>query len=121
MYLPVCFIVELVGKEIAVRMLASHDVSLLNGPIGALLGRGEQNFHAIGLHDLAALNTGRLGHDKLALVSFDCTDHGQANTGVTAGRFQDNLVRGQGAALFGSLDHRQSDTVLDRTSRIKRF
>ena len=58
MYLPVCFAVELVGQEVAVRMFSGHDIGLLNGPVGTPLGRGEHNFHTIGFHDLAPLNTG---------------------------------------------------------------
>ena len=116
--LPVGLVVELVGEEIAVREFPGHGVGLLDGPVGAPFGRGQQDLGAIGLHDLAALNRGRLRHDQDAPVALGGADHGQADAGVAAGGLEDDLVFGQFAALLTRLDHGQGDPLLDRSTGI---
>ncbi len=118
MRLPVGRIVELVGQEVEFRMLAGHGIGLFNGAVGCPSGRRQDYFRSIGLHDLSAFNGGRLRHDQLTAVSFGGTDHGQADTGITAGRLKKHLVARQFAAFLACLYHGQGNSVLDGSTGI---
>jgi hypothetical protein len=58
---------------------------------------------------------------KINLVTLGRRDERQRDAGVAAGRLDDDGVLLENAALFGVLDHRHADAVLDAAQRIEKF
>ena len=88
-------------------------VRLGDGALHTLRAGGKDNLGAIGGRELAALDGHGLGHGEDELVAALSRDHGEANAGVSAGGLDDGAAGGQKALLFGVLDDRLGDAVLD--------
>ena len=82
---------------------------------------GEHQFRTVGGQQFAPLNAHRFGHGEDQPVAFDRGGKGEADSGVAAGRFDDQRTGFEQAARFGVLDHRESDAILDAAARIEIF
>ncbi len=60
-----------------------------------------------------------VGHDADEAIALECGGDGQAGAGVARGGLDDGRARVQVPGLFGRLDHRQTDAVLDRPARVE--
>ena len=83
------------------------------------LGLGHRNdLGAVGPHRGAALLAHVLGHDQHHAIALHGRDHGQRDTGVARGGFDERIARLDLAALGGAPDHAVGGSILDRTGRI---
>ena len=92
-----------------------------DGPIGGFGRRRKDDFGAVCFQNGAAFHTDAARHDQFDPIASCCTDHGEGNTGISGGRFQDCFTLGEGAGFFGFVDHVPGWAVLDRASRIVAF
>ena len=102
-------------------MLFSKFFGQLDHTRASFSSRCQNNFRAQTSHDLAALNRERVRHYRDELVALGGADHRQCNTRIARCRFNDDLARLQQATLFGVIDDRKCQPILDRCQRIKRF
>ncbi len=114
-------VVELIRQEIFSRIFPGQAVDLLDGAVGPLVRRGEEELGPHGLEDFFALQGGGLGHGQEQPVALDGAHQGQADAGVAAGGFEDGLIGGERAFGFGRLDHGQGRPVLDGAPRVEVF
>jgi len=61
------------------------------------------------------------GSVKDQLIAPHGADHGKADTGVAAGRFDDRCSRFEGPVLFRRFDHGKTDAILDTAAGIAGF
>jgi len=118
---PIGVVIELVHQEVLVRLFPGQPIRFLNGPVGALIARGEQDLGSVGFQDPLPLFARRFAHRHQQPIALDRTDHRQADGRIAAAGLQHDLVRRQQALRLGLFDHHQPDAVLDRASRIHRF
>ena len=85
---------------------------LLDHTRAFLFGRGQHNFGPQKTHHLAALDAEVFRHHQDQRITLLGTDHGQPDTGVAAGRFDDCLSRFQLAGALSVLDDPQCQAVL---------
>ena len=79
-----------------------------------VLSTGKENqLRAVSLEHIAALDGHGLGHGENEFVAALGRDHGEADAGVSARGLDDGAAGGQKALLFGILDDRLGDAVLD--------
>ena len=119
MNISVGFVLELLRPEPAV--LLNEFTNLFDHPQGFPLFRGQDDLCAQEPHQLSALNAEAFRHDDHERVAFRGTDHGQADTRVATGCFDNGLSRLQRAVLFSLLDDVHRQAVFDRSTRICRF
>ena len=83
---------------------------------------GRQNdFHAKGLQQPAALEAHALGHGHHQLVAAGAQDKGQGDARVAAGGLDDHGVFADLAVALGGVDHGPADAVLDAPQRVEVF
>src|SRR5450756_2014757 len=83
--------------------------------------RGQHQFRAKCTHDLTALHALIFRHHQYHAIAAHRRRHGQRDTGVTAGRFNQCIARLDLAALLGTRNHEKRGSVLHRTGRIIAF
>jgi len=115
---PVVRVGELVGHEVAVRVVLQDSAGLPDGAVCALVAGSEDQLGAVGEQGLAPLHADAFGQGQLHSEPLAGADHGQTDSGISGGRLQDDLARLQVTVLFGSLDHPQGGPVLDRAARV---
>ena len=114
-------IVELL-KDKAVRSLGQNLVSLGDGPLHAVRAWGEHDLRAEGQQKHAALQAHGLRHGEDDPVALDRGHKGQRDTGVAAGRLdQDGLAGLDLAGLLGGVDHCKADAILHAADRVLAF
>ncbi|MNM58602.1 hypothetical protein D3C81_698360 [compost metagenome] len=110
--------------ELVQHQAATFGLQLLGQVTGAFhalfLGHQDQ-LGAVGGHGGLALGGGVVGHDQDHLVALDRRRHGQGDTGVAGGGFDQGVAGLDLAAQFGAGDHRQRRAVLHRAGRIVTF
>ena len=82
---------------------------------------GQHELRAVGGEQFAALNAHGVRHGEDQPVTFDCRNEGEADTGIAAGRFDDQRSRRNLSRLFRRLDHADGDAVLDAAGRVEGF
>ena len=112
-----------IGKlvEHAALALALHFFSQIARVFHAARARGEDEFRAISLHGLRALHGKVFRHDEHHAVAHDGRRHGQCNTGVAAGGFNQRVAGAHLAARLRALNHGQCRAVFHRTGRVVAF
>ncbi len=115
----IVWIVELICTEILIRMLAQHSVNDLYCPVRAQACRCETQFRPEGFEDFLSFLADPLGHGQAQSVPLGRSNHGEANAGIAAGGFQNDLVFRQFPPPLGPFDHLKSDPVLDGAPRIE--
>ncbi len=83
------------------------------------VGRAQHHLGAIGTEQRLLLGRLLVGHDEDAAVALERRGDRQAVSGVAGGRLDDRAARLEQARALGRLDHRQADSVLDRTPRVE--
>ncbi len=91
----------------------------VDGALHQLAPWRQHDLRSVMLQEASSLGRGVVGHGDDQPVALDRRDQRQADAGVAAGRFDDGVSRLQRAALFGRLDHRQSDAVLDAAGGVE--
>ena len=84
------------------------------------LGRQHQ-FGPVGTHALPPLDALVLGHHQNEAIAHDGTGHGERDSGIPRGRFDQGIAGTDATPCRGSLDHGQRRPVLDRTRRVVAF
>ncbi len=98
----------------------------LFGPLGGAFNRALHALFlgcqvercAISEHQATAFDRHAFGHHEDDFVAFDSRNYREADAGIAAGRLDDRPARLERSVGFGRFDHRQSDTVLDRSTGI---
>ena len=96
-------------------------LSFRDGPFHALGAVGQHDFCAVGRQQFTALYAHRFRHGEDGPIASGRGRAGQADTRVAAGRFDDDGIFRQEAALFRVLDHRRGDAIFHTSRRIKIF
>ena len=81
----------------------------------------QYQFGAVRLEQVAAFYTHCFWHGQDDLISSGRRDGSQSDTGIAAGRFNDDRARFQHAGCFRVVDHPLGDPVLDAACRIEIF
>jgi hypothetical protein len=110
-------VLELAAQEPTV---SASKLNRLGQHAGAhLIGWGQHHLGAQEAHELTALDAEALRHGKHQRIALLRTDHGQANTRVTAGGLHYGLARTQPPVALGILYHANGQTVLHRPHGIE--
>ncbi len=117
--LPVGLVVELIRQPVLGGFLAHQVVGVLDGAIGAEVGRREMDVGSQGPEDADALLADCLRHGQQDAVALHGRHQCQADPGVAAGRLQNHLVRGELTRFFRFLDHPERGPVLDRAAGVE--
>ena len=118
MRLRVCRIGELARNE-AVLDLCSKLLCLCDRALHALCAVGQDDLRAVGFEQIPSLNAHGLGHGEDRAISSGSRDCRQSDSGVAAGRFDDDRAGLERAAFLCVVDHGKGDSVLDAASRIE--
>src|SRR5690606_17191723 len=94
---------------------------LANHAVGTLGGRRQDHLGAEETHQLPALDREALRHGDDERIALGGADHGEADAGVAARRFDPGLSGLQFTGPLGCLDDAQRQPILDRTEGIERF
>ena len=109
---------KLVGNE-RVGELVDNLVGAIDRAGHSLGGIREDELGAERAKNRAAFRAHRLGHGQYALVALDRSHEGQCDSGVAAGRLDDNGLAGSDRALpLGVLDHGEANSILHAVGRI---
>ena len=84
--------------------VSASSIGLLDHAHAAFGGRREHDLGAEEAHQPAALDAEGLGHRDDERIALLRADHGEADAGVAAGRFDDGLAGLQLAGALGVLD-----------------
>ena len=90
-------------------------------PTHSLIPRRKYNFSTKCLQQAPALKAHGLWHGDKQLVTFGGTGERQPNSGIAAGRLNDDRSRFDFAALFTILDHGHANSVFHRPQRVEVF
>ena len=82
---------------------------------------GENEFGPKSPHGLGAFNGQILGHHQDHAVALDRSGHGQSDTGIARGGFDQRVARRNVAALLCPRNHGQRRAVFHRTRRVVTF
>ncbi len=74
---------------------------------------------AVGLNNLAALDTDEIVDVDAKAVAFGRRDRGDADAGVAAGGFGDGVARLDEAVALRLFNHRQRNAIFDAVIRVK--
>ena len=111
----------LVGHVVLAREGLHERMSLTDGPVDVVLGRGLDHVGAEPLQDETPLGADALRHAELHLVAFGRPDHGDGDACIAGGRLEDDLALGELTGLLSLVDHVESRPVLDRPSGVTSF
>ena len=111
-------ILELSGDK-GTGNLAVQLLRLRNGSLHSLRPRGEDDLRAIGLQQLAPLHAHGFRQGQNCLVALGRSHSRQADSGISAGGFNDGGSRLQQPLLFSIQNHLQGNPVFYAASRIK--
>ena len=109
---------ELAGNE-GVGNFFGQFVGFVNGTLHARFPRSQDDFSTISGDEVAAFDGHRFRHGEDGTIAFCGGDGSQTDTGIAAGRFDDDRTLLQEPLLFGVFDHGLGDTVFGRTGRVK--
>ena len=102
------------------RALALGDLLCLgDGPAHAVGPGREDQLGAIAAQQHPPLFAHGLRHGEDAAIPSGGAHHGQGDAGITAGRLDHRRARLQQPRLFGGVDHRNGDPVLDAPRRVE--
>ncbi len=79
----------------------------------------EDDLSTICLQKCHALYAHVFRHRENHAIALRCPDHGQPDSGVAAGGFNDGAAGFQTAFLFSSFDHAETNAVLDASTWIE--
>ena len=82
---------------------------------------GQHEFRAVGGEQFAPLDAHGVRHGEDQPVAFDRRHESEADTGIPAGRFDDQRSRRNLSRLFRRFDHADGDAVLDAAGRVEGF
>ena len=109
------------GRNESAGDLLGEFLSLGDSALHALCAVGEHQFRTVSFHQVAALNAHGFGHyDDYTVVSCG-SDGSKTDTGVAAGRLDDNAVGLEYAALLSVVDHCGCNSVLYASCRIEQL
>ena len=114
--------VGLVGKLVrhpGVRRTRHQFIGAFDRALHPLLARRQVERGAVGGHQLPTLDRHRLRHHQHQLVALYRRHHRQPDAGVPRRGLDDHAVLREQTALFGILDHRERDAILDAAPRIR--
>ena len=120
MRLWICGVYKLVRNKASGRFCCQR-FRLRNGALHALCAFRQNQFRAVGAHQLAALDGHIFRHDNDEPVPLDGGDHCQADALVAAGRLDDRRAGAQLAGRLRVLDHGQGDAVLHAARKVVVF
>ena len=83
--------------------------------------RCQHNFRSKCFQQVTTFQTHGFGHGQHQPIPFDGSYHGKANTGISAGRFNQGCTGFQHTPFLGIFNHSQCRTCLDTARRIKHF
>ena len=108
---------ELVGEKPAVGLGQFDRLDVHAEPF--LRAGRQDDLRAEHPHQLAPLDGEAVGHGDDERIALLGADHGEADAGVAAGRFDDGLARLEGAAALALFDDVERQAVLHRGGRIE--
>ena len=109
---------ELAGNE-GIGNFFGQFVGFIDGTLHARFPRSQDDFSTISGDEVAAFDGHRFRHGEDGAVAFCCGDSSQADTGIAAGRFDDDRTLLKDTFLFSVFDHGFCDTVFGRAGRVK--
>ena len=118
---PVSFVVELIHQKKTPWIFPGETISLFNCSVCPQMPRSQKNFGPTGFQNFLPLSTDGFGHRQQQPVSFYPAYQRKPNSGVSAGGFQDRLIRVEFTGFFCGLDHVKCRSVLDGSTRVKVF
>src|SRR5258708_3861596 len=110
-----------------VAILVEHNIAIIaagqflshaNCAIAAEFAIGENNLRAVEFEHLAALLRHIIGHNSSKAVALDASNHGQGDTGIAAGWFQEDRTGRKFTSGLSLLDHLFGDAILDAAGGI---
>ena len=110
------FVAELVQHQALALFL--HMQGKITGAFHAGRLRHLNQGGAIGGHGVLALLTHMVRHDQDHFVTLHGRNHGQGNTGIATGGFNQRITRMNLSFFFRPADHVQRRPVFDRTRRV---
>ena len=120
MNLRICRVGEL-RRNKAVRDLFCQFLCLGDRTTHALCALCQHQLCAVCLHQIAALYAHGLRHCDNQTITSGSRNGSQTNSGITAGRFDDNAARFQQTLCLSIVDHALCDSVLYAACRIEIF
>ena len=109
------------GWNEAVRQFRCQFVCLFDGALHPLCTLGQYQFCTICLHQVPALNAHGFRHGDNQAIASCCCNRSQTNSGVAAGRFNEDTARLQQTLCFCIVHHCLGDSILYAASRIEVF
>ena len=85
----------------------------LDGPLHAFGGRGQHQFRAQGMQQVAAFHAHGIGHGQHAVQAPHGSHQGDADAQVAAGGLNDGAAGFDVAPLHGLVDHMEGHAILD--------
>ena len=101
--------------------LLSKSFCLGDGPLHALASFRQHHLGAVGLHDLAALDTHGFRHDDDGTVASGGGNGGKTDAGIAGGGLNDYTAGMQQPLGLGILDHGLGHTILHGAAGIEVF
>src|SRR5579884_3156101 len=114
-------VLELLRDEVAARGGGGDLFRFADGARHSFRPWRQHQLRAEGAQQDAPLHRHGLRHDQRALIAFGRARKRQGDSGIAAGRLQDDGVRLDLPGALSRLDHRHADTVLDAAKRIEKL
>ncbi len=97
----------------AVRYCFSKFVSSGDGTFHTFVAFCEFNLCSVSFKKIATFNTHGFRHGQNGFIAFGRCEQGKTDTGVTAGRFDDDCSFLDDSFTLGVFNHCQCDSILD--------